>query len=91
MPRKLQGIILLVVCSQLVGFCGCANYRWGFPWGQGTAERQRARAVVSDPYPLNDIAPEVVGGRPREFMSPQHEARREQLVEKFPKGFFSNR
>ncbi len=46
------------------------------PWGQGTTDRQKSRAVVHDPYTLNDIGPEVVGGRPREFMNPQAEAKR---------------
>src|SRR5690606_2023045 len=54
-------------CVLLVSMVGCANRRWGFPEGQGTIERQKARAAVHDPYPLNDIGPEVVGGRPREF------------------------
>ena len=59
---------------------GCATRSgWGFPWGQGTVDRQKARAVVHDPYPLNDIGPEVMGGRPRDFMTPLPEAKRNQL------------
>ncbi len=30
--------------------------------GQGTVAQQNARAAVHDPFPLNDIGPEVVGG-----------------------------
>jgi hypothetical protein len=66
----------------LVALAGCASRPgWGFSWGQGTAERQKARATVHDPFPLNDIAPEVVGGRPREFAVPQPEAVRQHNTE----------
>ena len=58
MSRILTGLALLVSLS------GCASRPgWGQAWGQGTADRQKARAVVHDPYTLNDIGPEVVGGR----------------------------
>ncbi len=61
----------------LVSLSGCAGRQgWGMAWGQGTTDRQKARAVSHDPYTLNDIGPEVVGGRPREFMNPQAEAKR---------------
>ncbi len=43
-------------------------------------ERQYARAAVHDPYPLNDIGPEVVGGRPRGFMNPLPEAKRNRIT-----------
>jgi len=33
----------------------------------GTAEQQQMRATQYDPYAYNDVAPEIVGGRPREF------------------------
>jgi hypothetical protein len=74
---------------------GCANgSRWGFATGQGTVERQNTRAAVHDPFPLNDIGPEVVGGRPRGYMNPLPEAKRNQItgpitpgVEQFPPGF----
>ena len=67
-------ICLLIACT------GCADRsRWGFPWGQGTVDRQNSRAVVHDPYPLNDIGPEVVGGRPRGYMNPLPEAKRNQI------------
>ncbi len=73
----------------LVSLAGCANRPgWGFAGGQGTIERQKARAVVHDPYPLNDIGPEVVGGRPREFYNPQPEPVRQHNVDmQFPNGF----
>ena len=72
MSRILAGLAIILSLS------GCASSRpgWGMPWGQGTTDRQKARAVIHDPYTLNDIGPEVVGGRPREFMNPQSEAKR---------------
>ena len=83
-------LVLLVLSS------GCANRpRWGLPTGEGTVDRQNARAAVHDPYPLNDIGPEVVGGRPRGYMNPLPEAKRNQItgptagapVDQFPPSF----
>ncbi len=45
----------------------------------GPAPIQRARAIQHDPYPLNDIGPEVVGGRPREYQQPLPEVDRAHL------------
>lgn len=82
MSRILAGLAILVLLS------GCASRPgWGQAWGQGTSDRQKARAVVHDPYTLNDIGPEVVGGRPREFMNPQSEAKRQHATDQFPKGW----
>lgn len=84
MSRNLAALILLL------SLAGCANRQgWGFPSGQGTAARQNSRAVIHDPYPLNDIGPEVIGGRPRGFADPQHEAKR-QSTQEFPLGFFGS-
>ena len=33
-----------------------------------------------DPYPLNDIGPAIVGGRPREFANPLPEPQRNELT-----------
>jgi hypothetical protein len=46
----------------------------------GPAAVQRAEAIYHDPYPLNDIGPEVVGGRPPGFQQPLVEVERERLV-----------
>ena len=40
---------------------------WSSP---GTVQQQRTRAVLHDPYADNLMAPEIVGGRPREFSRP---------------------
>ncbi len=82
MSRKLAGLMMVIALS------GCASRPgWGFPWGQGTTDRQKARAVVHDPYTLNDIGPEVSGGRPRDFGDPQAEAKRAHVTDQFPKGW----
>ena len=73
---KVSALAAMVVS---VAACGCSQRprAWGFPGGQGTIERQKARAAVHDPFPLDDIGPEVVGARPREFAMPRSEAARE--------------
>ncbi len=73
---------MLTLSILLVGFAGCASRPggWGMPWGQGSTERQKSRAVVHDPFPLNDIGPEVVGGRPREYSNPQAEPVRQNIT-----------
>lgn len=78
MPRFVfASLIVLIAVSS-----GCASRRgWGFPWGQGTVDRQESRAVVHDPYPLNDIGPEVDGGRPRGFTNPLSEHNRQQFTQ----------
>ncbi len=78
--KRIATVLLLLVAG------GCQNNpwslgRWGSQqFGQGSVDRQKARAVVTDPYPLNDIGPEVVGGRPREFANPLPEASRNELT-----------
>lgn len=42
----------------------------------GPSGYQRHIAEQYDPYPLNDLGPEIVGGRPREFQKPQDEVTR---------------
>jgi hypothetical protein len=70
----------------LVPFVGCIGspvgaQRWsGGQFGQGSVERQKGRSVYFDPYPLNDLGPEVVGGRPRGFTDPLPEAKRNELT-----------
>ncbi len=70
----------------MVGAIGCksgqlGSHRWGgSQFGQGSVDRQKARAVTFDPYPLNDIGPPIVGGRPRGFTNPLPEAQRNELT-----------
>ncbi len=77
MSRMLAAKLFLLSCTALISIAGCANRQgWGFSSGQGTIERQKSRAAAVDPYPLNDIGPEVLGGRPRDFMNPMPEPER---------------
>ncbi|TWT76086.1 hypothetical protein Pla123a_28730 [Posidoniimonas polymericola] len=46
--------------------CG-AGTRMPSLFHPGTAGQQQYDAIYHDPYPLNDVAPEIVGGRPREY------------------------
>ena len=77
MSRMLTTKLFFLFCAALALFAGCANRQgWGFSSGQGTIERQKSRAAAVDPYPLNDIGPEVLGGRPRDFFNPKPEPAR---------------
>ena len=84
--RRIKFLVAMVVVSSLVG---CQEpmiraMRWSAQ-GQGSIDRQKARAVAFDPFPLNDIGPEVVGGRPREFLNPLPEAVRNELTARPPR------
>jgi len=81
-PLGGKGLMVIVIAFLCVGCQGSrlGAYRWGAgPEGQGTIEQQKSRATVYDPYPLNDIGPEIVGGRPRGFMNPVPEAKRNKI------------
>jgi hypothetical protein len=72
----------------VISIAGCQNpmidaMRWSAQ-GQGSIDRQKARAVAFDPFPLNDLGPEVVGGRPREFANPLPEPNRNELTARPP-------
>lgn len=44
----------------------------------GPAPFQRANAEIIDPYPLPDMGPEIVGGRPLDYAVPRNEVERAQ-------------
>ena len=46
---------------------------WNNP---GTMSQQQQRANVFDPFANNEMGPEIVGGRPRDFQKPMNEATR---------------
>jgi hypothetical protein len=69
----------LLVLSVVFATGGCQGSRYAERFGFGTTDRQKARAADFDPYPLNDIGPEVLGGRPRGFFDPTPEPRRNEL------------
>ena len=44
-------------------------------WGpQGTIGQQRSNAIQHDPFPSDDLAPPILGGRPAGFEQPKSEA-----------------
>ncbi len=66
----------------LAGLIGCRSGR-SLLQPPGTTEKQRINATVFDPYADNEIAPEVVGGRPRDFQQPLSDADRSRLFRKY--------
>lgn len=76
MRRNTIALLFVMVAS----ISGCHSAR---PWPfapQGTVAHQQSDAIVHDPYPLNDIAPEDASMRPREFRSPLPEPVRNKIV-----------
>ena len=75
--RKMGNIAKVVLLATTTFFfVGCANIyppNWCSP---GTARQQQLIAEQYDPYPENDIAPAVVGGRPLGYMNPPAETLR---------------
>lgn len=68
----------------VIGLAGCTpeiHQRMRFPdlLHPGWANQQRQAAVEYDPYPLSDVGPEVVGGRPREYQQPVNEVERARM------------
>jgi hypothetical protein len=62
------GLLPLAACSPTVVKPTLCNPGW--------AQQQRARAVQFDPYPQNDVGPEIVGGRPPDYAVPPNEVER---------------
>jgi hypothetical protein len=58
--------------------CGCANIAAPRILHPGSEEYQQARAERFDPYPLPDVGPEIVGGRPLQYIKPAPWAERVQ-------------
>ena len=58
---------------------GCASGGGYSIFQPGTIQQQRLRATVHDPYPDQDLGPEVVGGRPREYQQPLPEPVRNRI------------
>lgn len=70
--------ILTLFALLLLPSVGCAGNRFAASrwtwWHPGRTQEQRVRASVHDPYSDQDLGPEVVGGRPREFQNQYPEA-----------------
>ena len=72
MARQISGMICLGSLI-LAMTTGCFGYRPNFG-SQGTIGQQRNEAVIHDPFPSNELAPPIMGGRPRGFDRPFSEA-----------------
>jgi hypothetical protein len=56
---------------------GCTGLTRPYNYAQpGDARHQRSIAIAHDPYPLDDVGPEVLGGRPLGFEKPMPEVNR---------------
>jgi hypothetical protein len=64
------------VAAAVALLSGCGGVALPELFHPGPAGYQRARAIQHDPYPLDDVAEPVVGGRPREYQRPVPEAER---------------
>ncbi|MEM6654506.1 MAG: hypothetical protein AAF596_01760 [Planctomycetota bacterium] len=76
--RHSKSILLLAAAVSAVG---CSPFvrlpRYASP---GNTATQQLDALYHDPYPLDDLGPEIVGGRPREFFQPAPAVVRDRLL-----------
>jgi hypothetical protein len=76
-----RSIAVFIGVSSLTG-CTAEVHRYvRFPdfLHPGWARQQRSEAIEHDPYVLNDVGPEVIGGRPREYLQPVNEVERARM------------
>lgn len=71
--------IFALFAASLFLSIGCRGYRTPFNTPAGTNRQQRFEAVAHDPYPQDDLGPEVVGGRPRDYQKPVAEPVRDKM------------
>jgi hypothetical protein len=72
--RWLTIIALAAASSGCTGLTRTYNY-----WQPGDARHQRSIAIAHDPYPLDDVGPEIIGGRPPSFDKSMPEVERARL------------
>lgn len=75
---------LTLTVTLLAGGCGPQVRRPNL-FNPGNAATQQYNAIFHDPYPLNDVGPEVVGGRPRAYQQPVPEVTRAQGLNPDPR------
>jgi hypothetical protein len=67
------GIVVLLACA----LGGCSGLIRPYDYAQpGDARHQRSIAISHDPYPLDDVGPDVLGGRPQGVQKPMPEVNR---------------
>lgn len=77
---------LLVLVSSLLAI-GCGPHvRKPNLFDPGNAASQQYQAILHDPYPMPDVAPEIVGGRPREYQQPVPEVARARGLQPLNRG-----
>ena len=67
-----------LLATALLALAGCADIAPPRIFHPGSEEYQQSRAERFDPYPLTDVAPEIVGGRPLQYIKPAPENERVQ-------------
>ena len=77
-PIAWRVLSITALCAGLM-LTGCMTQPTNV-YAPGTIEMQRRRAIRLDPYPDQDIAPEIVGGRPREYDKDRSETNRAKLL-----------
>jgi hypothetical protein len=82
-------LFALMIAALAAGITGCLPEREELAQSlahPGPTAYQRALANQHDPFLLNDVGPEVVGGRPRDFDMPMNEVERARLGRTPPPG-----
>ena len=82
MRNSARALVILFLASALVG---CYTSPRADLIRPGPSFYQRGNANRHDPYADQNAGPEAVGARPREFMSPLSEPRRNQPFEQQPR------
>ena len=69
--QKKRTVVLFIMAGAISCLSGChVNRQFGSP---GDMNTQRTRALLHDPFPVNDVGPEITGVRPRGFDLPRSE------------------
>jgi hypothetical protein len=69
-----------VIAALVLSLAGCSStIRWPNLFHPGNMAKQRTNAVYTDPYPLPDVGPPIVGGRPLGYQAPVPEVTRGRL------------
>ncbi|MEZ6088604.1 MAG: membrane or secreted protein [Pirellulaceae bacterium] len=77
-------LTLAILAATFITAGGCRGYRTPFNTAPGTTQQQRFEAVAHDPYPQDDLGPEVTGGRPRDYQNPVAEPVRQDVLREKP-------
>lgn len=70
MIRLISSMLFGITVALAAGCNSEGHQSWSNFWFRGTAKEQQLRAQRFDPYPQDNIAPPIGGGRPREYDRP---------------------